>query len=151
MPISGSIEVRKLGLVGDAQADTTVHGGPTKAVYAYPAEHYDYWIKELGDRLGWGMFGENLTTKGYTETELHVGDVLRIGSAELTITQPRFPCFKLGIRFQDMEMVKRFQASGRCGFYLSVRREGKIKIGDSIQLISRFESNPTIAEMFKRE
>jgi MOSC domain-containing protein YiiM len=109
-----------------------------KAVYAYPAEHYELWRHELsGVDLVWGAFGENLTTQGLREDEVRIGDRLRIGSAELTVTQPRMPCAKLGLRFDRPDMPKRFLASGRSGFYLSVARAGEIGAGDAIARIER--------------
>ncbi|HSC71578.1 MAG TPA: MOSC domain-containing protein, partial [Candidatus Methylomirabilis sp.] len=99
-PVDGRVLLRTLNLEGDRQADLTVHGGPSKAVYAYPSEHYQYWRKELPDmHLPWGMFGENFTTEGLLEGQVHVGDRFRIGSAELMVTEPRLPCYKLGVRF----------------------------------------------------
>src|SRR5438093_950138 len=126
-PVEGRIRIRRTGLVGDRQADPSVHGGPTKAVYAYPSEHYPLWRRELGRAdLPWGSFGENLTTEGLDERTLRVGDRLRVGSAVLEVTQPRMPCYKLGIRFGRLDMVRRFLASGRSGFYLAVHEEGDV-------------------------
>lgn len=133
------------------QADLTVHGGLEKAVYAYPSEHYHYWTKELNRPLSWGMFGENLTTEGLLENELHLGDRLQIGNVTLRVTRPRFPCYKLGIKFGTMDMVRRFQASGRSGFYLSVVKEGELGAGDAIKIITQEASNPTISEVFTLE
>ena len=133
-PVSGPVRVAALNLEGDRQADLSVHGGADKAVYVYPSEHYDYWRRELpGMELPWGAFGENFTTAGLSE-EFHIGDRLRIGSAEFAITQPRMPCYKLAIRFGRPDIVKRFLNSGRTGFYLAVTREGEVKAGDSIRL-----------------
>lgn len=119
--VHGSVRVSFLNLAGDRQADLTVHGGPNKAVYGYPSEHYEYW-RAQGERgeLRWGEFGENLTTAGLLEADVYVGDRYRIGSAELEVTQPREPCFKLGIRFDDQRMPKRFLQSRRTGFYFKV-------------------------------
>lgn len=150
-PVAGRVTVRRLGLDGDKQADLRVHGGPEKAVYAYPSEHYEYWKTELGRQLSWGMFGENLTTQGLREDQVHLEDEFRIGSATLVVTQPRFPCYKLGIKFGTMEMVSRFQATGRSGFYLSVRKEGELQAGDQIELIRRNITSPTILEVFASE
>ena len=150
-PIEGRIKVRNLGLDGDSQADLTVHGGPQKAVYVYPSEHYEYWRNELHRNLTWGAFGENLTTKGLLEQNVRLGDRLRTPSTEFTVTAPRFPCYKLGIKFGSMEMVKRFQASRRSGFYLAVAREGDIAGGDSISVVESDEEKPTIAEIFASE
>jgi MOSC domain-containing protein YiiM len=151
-PVTGRVRVGRLGLDGDKQADLTVHGGPQKAVYAYPSEHYEFWKAELNrSSLPWGMFGENLTTQGLLEDAVHVGDEFRSGSAMLVVTQPRLPCYKLGIKFGAMEMVSRFQASGRSGFYLSVLKEVEVGAGDQIELIRSETLQPTIAEVFKSE
>jgi MOSC domain-containing protein YiiM len=132
-PVAGAVWARTLNLDGDQQSDLSVHGGPDKAVYAYPSEHYPYWREQLPRvEFPWGAFGENFTTEGLTETAMHVGDRLRIGAAEFRVTQPRLPCYKLGVRFGRLDMVKRFQASGRTGFYLAVVREGVVGAGDEI-------------------
>jgi MOSC domain-containing protein YiiM len=137
-PVEGRIALRKLNLDGDRQADLTVHGGEFKAVYCYPLEHYDYWKKELpGRELPMGSFGENFTTEGWLEDYVHLGDRFAIGSAEVIVTQPRMPCYKLGVRFQSDDMVKRFLASGRMGFYLAVTREGEVGAGDEVKVIAR--------------
>jgi MOSC domain-containing protein YiiM len=147
-PVEGRIHVAKLNLDGDQQSDLSVHGGLDKAVYAYPAEHYSYWRKELRDvDLPWGAFGENFTTEGLLEGELLVGDRLRVGSAEFTVTQPRMPCFKLGIRFDSPAMVKRFLQSKRAGFYLAVLREGEVGAGDPIERGTSPESGLTVTDI----
>ncbi len=116
-PVEGRVYLRTLNLEGDRQSDLSVHGGPLKAVYAYPSEHYDYWRAELPEmELPWGMFGENLTTEGLSEETVKIGDRFRIGEAELTVTQPRLPCHKLGIKFKRTDIIRRFLASGRTGF-----------------------------------
>jgi MOSC domain-containing protein YiiM len=136
-PVEGVIHVGTLDLDGDQQSDLTVHGGVDKAVYVYPSEHYAYWRRELpGMELPWGMFGENFTTAGLDEDRVHIGDRLRIGSAEFLVTQPRMPCFKLGIRFGSPDMVKRFLQSGRSGFYLAVLREGDVAAGNAIDRLA---------------
>jgi MOSC domain-containing protein YiiM len=156
-PVAGRVRLRRLNLDGDRQADLAVHGGPDKAVYAYPAEHYDYWRRELaGADLPGGMFGENFTTEGLFEDEVRLGDRLRIGTAELVVTQPRLPCYKLGVKFGDMTMVKRFLASRRTGFYLSVAQEGEVGAGDAIALVARDPAAVTVADItrlyaFERE
>jgi MOSC domain-containing protein YiiM len=148
-PVAGKVRVRTLGLEGDKQADLAVHGGAKKAVYAYPSEHYDFWKMELDRRaLRWGIFGENLTTQGLLEDEVRVGDEYRIGSASVVVTQPRFPCYKLGIKFGSMEMVKRFQSASRSGFYISVKQEGDIGQGDGIELTHSDNTQPTIMDVF---
>jgi len=147
-PVAGQVMVRSLNLDGDKQADLMVHGGRDKAVYAYPVEHYDYWQKELpGVDSSWGMFGENFTTVGLLEHAVNIGDRFRVGSAELMVTQPRMPCYKLGIKFGHADMVKRFLDSQRPGFYFSVLQEGKVQAGDAIELISRDENNLTVADV----
>jgi MOSC domain-containing protein YiiM len=147
-PVEGRIHVAKLNLDGDRQSDLAVHGGPEKAVYAYPAEHYAYWRKELPDAdLPWGAFGENFTTQGLLEDQVLVGDGLRVGSAEFTVTQPRMPCFKLGIRFGSPAMVKRFLESKRTGFYLAVLREGEVGAGDRIEREENRGNRLTIADV----
>lgn len=147
-PVEGRVVMRALNLDGDRQADLSVHGGPHKAVYAYPAEHYDYWREELPDMdLPWGMFGENLTTRGLVEEQVNVGDRFRIGTAEVMVTQPRMPCYKLGIKFGRDDIVKRFLASRRTGFYFAVLEEGEVGAGDEIELISRDENQVTVADI----
>jgi MOSC domain-containing protein YiiM len=146
-PVEGRVKLRRLNLDGDRQADLTVHGGPYKAVYCYPHEHYAYWKNALPNRdLPIGVFGENFTTEGMLETDVHLGDEFRVGSAEVTVTQPRLPCFKLGIRFDDGLMVKRFLASGKSGFYLSVKKAGEVGAGDEITPIARNPEAVSIAE-----
>jgi MOSC domain-containing protein YiiM len=147
-PVEGRVMLRKLNLDGDRQADLTVHGGPTKAAYAYPAEHYSYWQGELpGTELPWGMFGENFTTEGLDESTVNIGDRFQIGSAEVMVTEPRMPCYKLGIKFGRTDIIRRFLASGRSGFYFSVEREGEVGAGDEIELIGRDEHNVTVADI----
>jgi len=147
-PVAGQVGLRKLDLDGDRQADLSVHGGKDKAVYCYPIEHYDYWRKELPRReLPMGMFGENFTTDGLVEDSVHLGDQFSVGSAEVVVTQPRMPCYKLGVRFQSDDMVRRFLASGRTGFYLAVKREGEVGAGDEIKVISRDENAVPVSEI----
>ncbi len=147
-PVGGPVRVAKLNLEGDQQSDLSVHGGVEKAVYTYPSEHYQYWRKELPTvDLRWGAFGENFTTAGLLEETVHIGDHFRIGSAEFVVTQPRMPCFKLGIRFGRPDIVKRFLHSGRAGFYFSVFREGEVTAGDSIELLKRDEQGVTVADV----
>jgi MOSC domain-containing protein YiiM len=148
VPVQGRVRVGKLNLEGDQQSDLSVHGGIDKAVYAYPSEHYSFWRQELpGMDLAWGVFGENFTTEGLLEETLHIGDRLRIGSAEFVVSQPRMPCFKLGIRFGRADIIKRFLQSGRTGFYFSVFTEGEVTAGDSIELLARDENGITVADV----
>jgi MOSC domain-containing protein YiiM len=147
-PIAGRVMLRKLNLDGDRQADLTVHGGPEKAVYAYPGEHYPFWKRELPDMdLPWGVFGENFTTEGLLETETNVGDRFRIGSAEVMVTQPRMPCYKLGIRFGRADIIKRFLVSERSGFYFSVLQEGEVGAGDEFELLEKNASGVRVADV----
>ena len=147
-PVPGRIAVARLNLAGDQQADLSVHGGPDKAVYAYPTEHYPFWRKELpGVELPWGAFGENLSIEGLLEPEVRIGDRLRIGTAEFVVTQPRMPCFKLNVRFQRPDMVKRFLRAGRSGFYLAVLKEGHVGAGDPIEWVPTHEEAVSVAEV----
>jgi MOSC domain-containing protein YiiM len=146
-PVQGRVPVRRLNLDGDRQADLTVHGGALKAVYAYPVEHYAFWQEQLGVELPHGAFGENLTVEGLPlEEAVGVGDRLRIGAAELVVTQPRLPCYKLGLRFGREDMVKRFLVSGRTGYYLSVEEEGDVGAGDRVE-IARHPARVPVAEI----
>jgi MOSC domain-containing protein YiiM len=152
LPVSGSVHVRRLGLEGDHQADLRVHGGPDKAVYIYPAEHYPTWREELGrPEIPWGMFGENLTVEGLLEDDVRIGDRLAVGSVLLEVTQPRQPCFKLGTRFGDMKMIRRFRDSGRSGFYCRVIQEGVLQSGDIIERVATDPEAPTIRSIALEE
>jgi MOSC domain-containing protein YiiM len=147
-PVKAPIMLRTLNLDGDGQADLTVHGGVTKAVYAYPSEHYDYWRDELsGVDLSWGMFGENFTTEGVLEESVYIGDRFRIGDTEVTVTEPRMPCYKLGIKFGRPDIIKRFLASRRTGFYFAVVRGGMVGAGDAIELIGREQQEVSVADI----
>jgi MOSC domain-containing protein YiiM len=146
--VKGRVALRKLNLDGDRQADPAVHGGEYKAVYCYPIAHYDYWKRELpGRELPMAIFGENFTADGLLEHSIHLGDRLSVGSAEVVVTQPRLPCYKLGVRFQSDDMVRRFLASGRTGFYLAVTREGEGGAGDEIKVISRDDNAVPVSEI----
>ena len=147
-PVEGRIFVSTLNLNGDRQADLRVHGGVHKAVYAYPAEHYDYWRRELpGVELPWGMFGENLTVEGMFEDQVSIGDRFRIGSTELVVTQPRLPCYKLAVKFRRDDIIKRFLDSGRTGFYFAVLKEGEVGAGDTIETIGRDPNELKVADI----
>jgi len=151
-PAKGRVALRKLNLDGDRQADLTVHGGEYKAVYCYPLAHYDYWKKELpGRELRMGMFGENFTVDdgwaGLPEESVHLGDRFSVGSAEVAVTQPRLPCYKLGVRFGSDDMVKRFLASGRTGFYVMVIREGEVGVGDEMKMMAREANAVAVSEI----
>ena len=146
--VPGRVHVRRFNVEGDEQDDLALHGGLEKAVYAYPSEHYAYWAPLLG-KLPWGTFGENLTTEGLLEAQVHVGDRLQVGSAQLEVTQPRTPCVKLAVRLQRPSIVREFMESGRSGFYCAVIREGEIAAGDAITWIERAPQMPTIAALFR--
>jgi MOSC domain-containing protein YiiM len=147
-PVRGPRLLRRLNLDGDLQSDLTVHGGKNKAVYAYPLEHYEYWRKELpGVELTGGNFGENFTTEGLMEENARIGDRFRIGGAVVKVSQPRFPCYKLGIRFDRVDMVKRFWASKRSGIYFSVVEEGLVDAGDTFERIHEDERRLSIADI----
>jgi len=147
-PVEGAIEAKQLNLLGDRQADLSVHGGPYKAVYGYPSEHYPYWRQQLPQPdLPWGAFGENLTTEGLFEDSLYVGDQLRIGTALLQVTQPRVPCYKITIRFDRDDMIKLFIESNTSGFYFSVIEEGQLAAGDKIEIAHRHPAKVSVADI----
>ena len=149
-PVPKRIHLHQLNLEGDRQADLSVHGGRDKTVYAYPSEHYPYWKKELpGVELPWGAFGENFTTEGLLETDVCIGDRLTIGTAEVVVTQPRVPCFKLNLKFDRDDMVKRFLASRRCGFYFRVLREGEVGAGDEFRFSHRDGNRVSISDAMR--
>ena len=147
-PVAGEVMLRTLNLDGDRQADLSVHGGVSKAVYAYPSKHYEFWKKELPDmELPYGMFGENFTTEGLSEDTVHVGDRFRISEAEVMATEPRLPCYKLGIKFGRADIIKMFLQSRRTGFYFAVTKEGEVKAGDPIELLSSDPLKITISDI----
>src|SRR6266853_4303914 len=147
-PVNAPVMMRALNLEGDRQADLTVHGGVTKAVYAYPSEHYGYWRTELpGVDLPWSMFGENFTTEGLLEDAIYIGDRFRVGQTELMVTEPRMPCYKLGIKFGRADIIKRFLASRRTGFYFAVMREGMVGAGDGMELVRYEQQNISVADI----
>jgi MOSC domain-containing protein YiiM len=146
--VEGPVDVKKLNLNGDRQSDLTVHGGPDKAIYAYPSEHYAYWRAELPEvEFPWGTFGENLTTEGLLEDALHIGDQLRVGTALLVVRQPRVPCYKLTIRFDRDDMIKRFIASHTSGFYFGVLEEGELAAGSPIEIVHRDRTAVSVADI----
>jgi MOSC domain-containing protein YiiM len=149
-PVKGPIMLRKINLDGDKQADLTVHGGADKAVYSYPVEHYDYWRKQYPNiDIIWGMFGENFTTQGLMEDTVNIGDQVQIGSAKLVATQPRMPCYKLGVRFGIMEIIRRFLSSGRPGIYFKVLKQGEVKTDDKIEIIEKDKNNVTVKDIVR--
>jgi len=147
-PVEDRVPLRRLNLDGDRQADLSVHGGAATAVCAYPLEHYAFWREELGKELAFGAFGENLTVEGLPlEEEVAVGDRFRVGPAELVVTQPRLPCYKLGLRFGREDIVKRFLASRRTGYYLAVEVEGDVGAGDHVETVARDPAPIPVAEI----
>jgi MOSC domain-containing protein YiiM len=149
-PIAGRVRVRQLNLDGDRQADLSVHGGPSKAVYVYPSEHYPYWRDQFPDLdMPWGMFGENFTLEGLLEYQVNIGDRLRIGRAEFMVTEPRMPCYKLGIKFGRKDIIPRFLKSRRSGFYLAVLDEGEVEAGDAIRHVSKAEQSVTVTDIVR--
>jgi len=147
-PVATRVRVSALNIEGDRQADLTVHGGPSKAIYVYPSEHYPFWRRELGDEfLAAGAFGENLTSEGLLEKELNIGDRLYVGSVELAVTQPRLPCYKLTIKFNREDIVKRFLRSRRTGFYCAVLQEGELGVEDPVTVVSRDPAGVTVADI----
>ena len=147
-PVEGLVALRKHNLDGDQQADPSVHGGPTKAVYVYPTQHYDFWRTELPDvEFGWGLFGENFSVEDMDEASIFIGDEYRVGTARVVVTEPRMPCFKLGVRFGMPDMPKRFLRSQRSGFYFGVVEEGEVKAGDTLDLLSKHPDGLTIADV----
>jgi MOSC domain-containing protein YiiM len=133
--VAGPVHVTRQGMEGDCQADRENHGGLDKAVYAYAVENYRYWEHELGKQLPYGQLGENLAVSGMTDDLVHIGDSFRMGAVEVQVTQPRVPCFKLGMRMEDAGFVRRFHHSGRVGFYLRVLKEGLLNPGDGVELL----------------
>ena len=147
-PARGRVMLRTLNLDGDRQADLSVHGGPSKAVYAYPSEHYDYWKRELPEiKLPWGMFGENFTIAGLLESELNIGNKFQVGSAIVMVSEPRLPCYKLGIKFDRPDIIKKFLASERTGFYFAVLQEGEVGAGDQIELIETSKDTVKVSDI----
>ena len=147
-PVDGPVALRRHNLDGDRQADLSVHGGPTKAIYVYLTQHYDYWRRELEDgELPWGSFGENFTVEGFDEEAVGIGDEFRVGSARVVVTEPRMPCFKLGIRFGRADMVKRFLKSQRTGFYFGVVEEGLVQAGDELQRVAEHPDKLRVADV----
>ena len=145
-PVAGPVHVTKEGLVGDTQVDRKNHGGPDKAIYLYTVENYQHWATARGEaHYGHGHFGENLTVIGLEDDTVHIGDIFSAGETILQITQPRVPCFKLGLKFGDPDFVGEFLTSGRTGFYLRVIQEGQISSGDTIQLLSQDSGSVSVS------
>lgn len=149
-PVSGKLKLNHLNLEGDQQADLTVHGGPDKAVYAYSWEHYSWWQEKLpGVEFSYGKFGENLTTEGVLEEQAFIGDEFRIGAVVLRVSQPRLPCYKLGIKFGRADVIKMFTQSTRSGIYFSVVEEGELEQGDKIEYLRGDEHKINLQDVAK--
>ena len=149
-PVAGPVWLGRLNLAGDGQADLRVHGGADKAVYVYPFEHYAFWAGELGrSDFPHGQFGENFTTEGLLEDEVSIGDVFQIGGARVQVTQPRSPCFKLGIRMGEPGFPARFTSANRTGFYLRVLEEGRVIAGDAIARVEHATDSMNVCEVFR--
>jgi MOSC domain-containing protein YiiM len=148
-PIAGPVRINRLSIEGDTQSDLTVHGGVDKAVYAYSADAYPYWNERYGKQYPWGALGENLTFDTLDEETIGIGDIYDLGQSRLQVTQPRLPCYKLGIRFNDPLAVKAFNDFGRSGVYFKVIKEGKIAIGQELRLVKRADEFFSIAESFR--
>jgi MOSC domain-containing protein YiiM len=147
-PVAGRIMLRTLNLDGDRQADLSVHGGPSKAVYVYPSEHYEFWQREFPEmELPWGMFGENFTSAGLLESAVDIGDKFRVGAALVMVSEPRLPCYKLGMKFGRSDIMKRFLASERTGFYFAVLQEGEVGVGDKIESIEQSKRSLKVSDI----
>ena len=148
-PVEGRVMLRELNLEGDGQADLKAHGGIHKAVYVYSIENYDHWKRELGrDDFTYGQFGENFTVEGMTDGEVHIGDQYRVGGALLEVTQPRVPCFKLGLRMDSSEFPKMFHTGERMGFYFRALEEGEVGAGDVIERVKIDPERMTVREIY---
>lgn len=149
-PIQGSVQLSVLGVEGDVQVDRENHGGPDKAVYAYTIENYQHWQQDLNRApFSYGQFGENCTVTGLMDDIVHIGDIFRIGTATLQVTQPRVPCFKLGVKMGEKGFVGKFRCSGRVGFYLRVLEEGTLEAGTSITRWIEDPARLTVCEAMK--
>lgn len=147
-PQSGRVRLGRLNLEGDGQADLQAHGGEHKAVYAYPHENYAHWARVLGrDDFVPGQFGENFTTEGLGDDEVHIGDIFRLGGAVVQVTQPRVPCFKLDLRMATAGFAKPFLKSGRVGFYLRVVEEGEVGAGDALDRVELGAGSMSVREV----
>jgi MOSC domain-containing protein YiiM len=147
-PLSGSIPIGSESVQGDAQADRSVHGGPDKAVYVFAAENYAHWQERYPTlQMPWGFFGENLTTRGLADSDVHVGDILRVGSAELRVTLPRLPCSRLALRFDDPDIIEAFLQQRRVGFYCAVQQQGAVEAGDAIETVHRNDTGICIPDL----
>jgi len=148
-PVSGRVVAQGVNLAGDDQADRTAHGGPDKVIYAYAVEDQSWWESEIGRRLEYGEFGENLTTERIDVTNALVGERWEIGSTVLEISEPRIPCWRFGVRMDDKLFPRRFTEAGRPGAYLRIIAEGDVGAGDQIRVVSRPDHDLTIGDVFR--
>jgi MOSC domain-containing protein YiiM len=145
--IEGPVQVLPSGLAGDERVDHAVKGATERAVYAYPSEHYPFWRNEYpAMKLPFGVFGENLTTQGIHDRDVFIGDRYQVGSAILTVTQPRMPCYKLAARFQRADIIERMIAVGRHGFFFAVTKPGIVSAGDAMQLLHREPASISVVD-----
>ena len=148
-PVNKPIFLSKLGVDEDAVMNKKVHGGIDKSCYLYPTDHYAFWKQKYPDLdWNWGIFGENLSVAGLAENKMHIGDVLEIGESIVKITQPRIPCYKLGVRFGHQEIIKQFLEASRSGIYVKVLKEGFVQAGDQVYLLERQSNNLTVSQIF---
>ncbi|NOZ46433.1 MAG: MOSC domain-containing protein [Chlorobi bacterium] len=149
-PVNTKVKVTQDGIVGDKQANTKFHGGVNKAVYAYSADNYLYWKELLGlESMEWGMFGENITINGIDERDVCIGDIFQTGSVQLMAVQPRQPCSKLSMRFNNLTMVKKFWDADKPGIYFKVIKNGEMKTGNTFELIEKSETGITIFNIYR--
>ena len=147
-PVAGRVKVTRLNLDGDRQGNPRTHGGPDMAVYVYSHDHYAFWRQDIGvGELPCGAFGENFTVTGMADDAVAIGDVFRIGSARFQVTEPRTPCHKLAMKFEDPTLPRRFFAAGRLGFYFRVLEEGEVGAGDAIVCETRDPAGVTVADV----
>ncbi len=149
-PVAGRVALRRLNLEGDQQADLNVHGGPAKAIYVYPADYYAYWREQFPEmELPWGMFGENLTIWGVRDETVHIGDQLQVGSAQLVVTEPRMPCYKLALKFGRDDVLKILFQSGFSSFYCAVLQEGDVAAGDPVRVLQRDDHAVSVLDIVR--
>lgn len=148
-PIQEPLEAKGINIEGDDQGNRKTHGGIDRAIYSYPMEHYSYWKKQYPTKeLPFGMFGENLTTEGLLEKDVKVGDIFKIGTTKIMALQPRMPCYRLGYKFDDEKIIDKFLETDYCGIFYRIIKEGKLQVGDEINLIKSDPDSMTIVEIF---
>ena len=148
-PVAGRVAARGVNLAGDDQADRSVHGGPDKAIYSYAIEDTHWWERELGRKLEFGQFGENLTIEGMDLTSALVGERWAVGSAVLEVSEPRMPCWKLGVRMENPQFLRQFTEAGRPGMYFRILVEGELGAGDGIEVVERPDHDVSVGDMFR--